>query len=239
MIAPGEIIKAEDFTGLILMWAGAAAPTGWLICDGSAISRTTYEDLFAILGTTYGAGDGSTTFNLPDFRSSMPLGKGQKTRTMVFDAAAAVDPATDQITVTSNDWLHTGQPVALTGAGLPTGLSATTYYVIRVSATVIKLATSVDNANQGTAVDITLDGTGNATLTQVLTDRALGAVGGTETQTTVPRHHHTTNAELETSGSGSGGTSGGETPVATIDPTGENSPNNMPPYVVVNYIIKT
>lgn len=54
-------------TGSVMPYAGSTAPTGWLICDGSAISRTTYADLFAVIGTTYGAGDGSTTFKLPDF----------------------------------------------------------------------------------------------------------------------------------------------------------------------------
>ncbi len=49
-------------------------PTGWLICDGSAISRTTYQDLYSIIGTKYGSGDGSTTFNLPDLRTRVPVG---------------------------------------------------------------------------------------------------------------------------------------------------------------------
>lgn len=49
-------------------YAGSTAPEGWDMCDGAAISRTTYASLFAIIGTTYGVGDGSTTFNLPDMR---------------------------------------------------------------------------------------------------------------------------------------------------------------------------
>lgn len=49
-------------------------PAGWLQCNGNAVSRTTYADLFAKIGTTYGAGDGSTTFNLPDWRDRSPLG---------------------------------------------------------------------------------------------------------------------------------------------------------------------
>lgn len=58
------------------MWAGVAAnvPTGWLICDGQAVSRTTFADLFAEIGTTYGVGDTTTTFNLPDFRAKAPMG---------------------------------------------------------------------------------------------------------------------------------------------------------------------
>ena len=52
-------------TGGIVEYAGTTAPNGWLLCDGSAISRTTYADLFEVIGTTFGEGDGSTTFNLP------------------------------------------------------------------------------------------------------------------------------------------------------------------------------
>lgn len=62
-------------TGIIQPYAGAAAPTGYVLCYGQAISRVTYEDLYAIIGTTYGTGDGSTTFNVPDLRGRFPLGK--------------------------------------------------------------------------------------------------------------------------------------------------------------------
>lgn len=62
--------------GAIVAYGGSAAPDGWLLCDGSAVSRTTYADLFAVLGTTHGAGDGSTTFNLPDLRDRFVRGKG-------------------------------------------------------------------------------------------------------------------------------------------------------------------
>lgn len=62
-------------TGAMLDFAGAAAPSGWLLCDGAAVSRTTYAALFAIVGTTYGGGNGSTTFNLPDLRGRVTAGK--------------------------------------------------------------------------------------------------------------------------------------------------------------------
>ncbi len=61
--------------GSIIQWGGAAAPVNWLLCDGSAVSRTTYASLFAAVGTSYGTGDGSTTFNLPDLRGRVPVGK--------------------------------------------------------------------------------------------------------------------------------------------------------------------
>jgi phage-related tail fiber protein len=62
--------------GSVLPYAGTAAPNAnWLLCDGSAISRATYQTLFNLVGTTYGAGDGATTFNVPDLRQRFPLGK--------------------------------------------------------------------------------------------------------------------------------------------------------------------
>jgi microcystin-dependent protein len=56
------------------MWPTTSAPTGYLICDGSAVSRTTYSTLYAVISTTFGVGDGSTTFNLPNYTNRMPYG---------------------------------------------------------------------------------------------------------------------------------------------------------------------
>ena len=60
--------------GVIQMWPTGTAPSGFLLCTGGAVSRTTYAALFAVVGTTFGAGDGSTTFNLPDYTNRMPYG---------------------------------------------------------------------------------------------------------------------------------------------------------------------
>lgn len=65
--------------GTILDFAAATAPSGYLVCDGSAVSRTTYSALFAVIGTTWGSGDGSTTFNIPDFRGRTSIGSGTGT----------------------------------------------------------------------------------------------------------------------------------------------------------------
>lgn len=62
--------------GTIMMYGAAAAPDGYLLCNGAAVSRTTYADLFAAIGTTFGAGDAATTFNLPDFSNRFPYGGG-------------------------------------------------------------------------------------------------------------------------------------------------------------------
>lgn len=61
-------------TGGLVAYCGATVPSGYLLCDGSAVSRTTYADLFAVIGTAWGPGDGSSTFNLPDFRDRVPVG---------------------------------------------------------------------------------------------------------------------------------------------------------------------
>lgn len=62
-------------SGTVLPYAGTTAPSDFLLCDGSAVSRTTYAALFSVISDTFGAGDGSTTFNLPDLRGRIPVGK--------------------------------------------------------------------------------------------------------------------------------------------------------------------
>ena len=68
--------------GSIIVWPETTAPAGWEIADGTAKSRTTFAGLFALIGTDYGTGDGSTTFNLPDFKDRLPLGKGTNNGTI-------------------------------------------------------------------------------------------------------------------------------------------------------------
>lgn len=67
-------IPAAVPSGVLAPFAGASAPTGWLLCDGSAVSRTTYAGLFSAIGSAFGAGDGSTTFNVPDLRGRSVFG---------------------------------------------------------------------------------------------------------------------------------------------------------------------
>jgi len=67
-------IPTPSVSGSIVMWPTASAPTGYLLCDGTAVSRSTYSTLFTLFGTTFGTGDGSTTFNLPNYTNRMPYG---------------------------------------------------------------------------------------------------------------------------------------------------------------------
>lgn len=69
--------------GSVTMFGGSSAPTGWLLCHGQAVSRTTYDQLFAAIGTNFGEGNGTTTFNLPDMRGQFARG---------VDSGAGVDP---------------------------------------------------------------------------------------------------------------------------------------------------
>lgn len=79
-------------TATILQYAAAVAPAGFFLCDGSDVSRTTYADLFTLIGTTYGVGDGSTTFTLPDLRQRFPLGKAAAgTGSVLGETGGAID----------------------------------------------------------------------------------------------------------------------------------------------------
>lgn len=67
-------LQRQSKAGFIKIYAGSTAPEGYLLCDGSAVSRETYSDLFDVIGTTYGSGDGSTTFNVPNLKGKVPVG---------------------------------------------------------------------------------------------------------------------------------------------------------------------
>ena len=110
------------------MYSGTAAPAGWLLCDGTAYSRTTYAALFAIIGTGYGAGNGSTTFNVPDFRGRMPVGSGTgsgltvRTRGTTYGAETSTLTSGNIPTLTSgnNSANHTHTP-QISGTTLSNG----------------------------------------------------------------------------------------------------------------------
>lgn len=240
--------------GMILMYGGASAPSGYLSCDGSAVSRTTYASLFSVISTTYGIGDGATTFNVPNLRGRFALGysSGAPTKTFTFSSRSS-----NTITVTGADnhahnELQTGQAVFYNTTGsVITGLTNnTTYYVIRVTATSFQLATSVANANAGTAITLTSDGSGTQTFVSTFTARPMGQTGGEETHALtdaeMPSHLH--DIYINSGGAGSNAnmstvTASSQTSAAGVEyivPAGSDVPaNNMPLFTVVNYIIKT
>ena len=75
IINNGELLEGGIPTATIVPWSSASVPSGFLECNGQEVSRSTYSALFAIVGTTYGAGDGSTTFLVPDLQDNTPVGK--------------------------------------------------------------------------------------------------------------------------------------------------------------------
>ncbi len=130
-------ITARFPVASVIPYAGATAPTGWLLADGAAVSRATYSDLFAVIGTTYGAGDGSTTFNVPNLKGRIPVGQdaaqsefnvigetgGAKTHTLTEAELASHTHA-------QNSHTHTS-PTRIDGLGLALeGTSTGNRYVV-------------------------------------------------------------------------------------------------------------
>lgn len=223
-----------------LPYSGSSIPAGWLYCDGSAVSRTTYVALFAAISTTWGVGDGSTTFNLPDMRGRSAIGDGTGT---VFEACTA--SSSNGFTVVSNatKW-NTGQAVVLSNlSGFTTTATAgPTYFVTRISATNVRLATTLALA-QNLTPDITISGSGTVTLTGTLTARTLGQNGGEETHamslTELLSHTHILDV-----GNGAGGlqqavqATGTTGTITGNHATGGNAAMNiMQPFIVTKYII--
>lgn len=119
-------------TGTIMSWSNSTVPSGFLECDGSAVSRTTYADLFAVVGTDYGSGDGSTTFNLPDMQDRTTVGASTSKSYSTTGGNESETP-TGSVTVDN----HT-----LTSSQMPTHSHNTS----------INFATCVSGANESRAV---------------------------------------------------------------------------------------
>lgn len=90
MLEDGSEVIGLVPVGAVLTYAGATAPTGWLLARGQAVSRTEYAALFAAIGVAHGPGDGSTTFNLPDGRGRVAVGKDNMGGTPANRVTAAV-----------------------------------------------------------------------------------------------------------------------------------------------------
>jgi len=234
-------------TGAIMPFAGSSAPTNFLLCDGSAVSRTTYATLFATLSTTYGSGNGSTTFNVPDLRARTPIGIGAVTKVATFASRSSNVITVTGLSDTASNEFQTGQKVNyVTSAGAIGGLTtATDYYVVRTGNLTFSLATSLANAQNGTVITLSSDGSGTQTFTLTLSTRTLGETGGEETHamsnTELLAHAHS--GTFITSGSSNNGFASGSstnTSTASVGSVGGNQAmQNMQPFLGINYIIRT
>jgi microcystin-dependent protein len=145
--------------GSVTDYAGTSAPSGWLFCYGQAISRTTYATLYAALSTTYGVGDGSTTFNLPDLRGRVTAGKDNM-------GGVSADRLTNLTNGVDGDTLgDTGglESLTIAQANLPNvnlssaSLSATTTLTNRTN---VLRNPNTNNVNiSGAGTDVRIDGT--------------------------------------------------------------------------------
>ena len=115
-----DIVNRSE-VGAIKPWTKATAPDGYLLCDGAAVSRTTFADLFAVVRTTYGSGDGSTTFNVPNLQGKMPQGFDGNT----YNLAGTGGANTVTVAVTNNQAATnaTNQSVTITGSISNTSLT--------------------------------------------------------------------------------------------------------------------
>lgn len=253
-------------TGVVLPFAGSAAPSGWLLCAGQSLLRADYADLFAAIGTVYGAVDG-THFNVPDMRGRVAGGKDD----MGGSAANVLN-----VTLTGTK--------ASTSNGIITGLSSTSGLAVGMKAFGTGIGTnaaisSIDSASQVT-LSVVSTSTGSTSIRFGVVDGAtLGASGGSHTHALatpqLPSHTHTGSAasagsHQHTGGTASGGASGGgfiqypnpepsynnvSSPPSTSYPItqfagahshsltidaagGGNSHPNLQPTMVLNHIIK-
>lgn len=93
--------------GSVTAFAGSSAPAGWQLCYGQALSRSEYAGLFAVIGTTYGSGDGSTTFNVPDLRGRVAAGKDDMGGTAASRLTNTVLSASNTLGATGGTQTHT------------------------------------------------------------------------------------------------------------------------------------
>tara|TARA_Y100001963_G_scaffold37996_1_gene53054 strand:- start:2949 stop:3593 length:645 start_codon:yes stop_codon:yes gene_type:complete len=207
-------ITNRSEVGAIKPWTKTTAPAGYVLCDGAAISRTDYADLFAVISTTYGAGNGSTTFNVPDLQGKMP--QGYESGNYAMAGTGGANTVTVSVTNNQGVSLTNNQSVTVTGS------------IDNTSLTEAQLASHKHELNG--QYESTGPGLQNNRL--CLASRAFDITPQSEVMDnagsgTGHNHSHTLAGTL--TGTITGTLSGAVTASGT---------NTFSPYVVVNYIIK-
>jgi microcystin-dependent protein len=203
-----DIVNRSE-VGAIKPWTKATAPAGYLLCDGSAVSRSTYAELFAVIASTYGGGDGSTTFNVPQLQGKLPQGYDGNT----YNLAGTGGANTVTVAVTNNQAATnaTNQSVTITGS------------IDNTSLTTAQLAS---HSHSGGANSNNQQLRGGNSAPQVNTNSA-GNNTGNAGSGTGHNHSHTLSGTL----------TGNVTTSLTGSVTAAGT-NSFSPFVVVNYIIK-
>jgi hypothetical protein len=180
-------LQAINPPGTVFPFAGITSPSGYLLCDGSEVSRTTYNALYAAIGDLYGNGNGSTTFNLPDFRFQFLRGSSGIQSSITGSGLVSTSPA-NQATFT-NHGLTTGTLIKVIGNGISPGLSVLTdYYAIVVDSNTLAFATTYALALAGTRVTLTAGLTNNAVISRYNLFGISTAANATANTMTIPNH---------------------------------------------------
>ena len=214
-------ITNRSEVGKIQPWGKATAPAGYVLCDGAAISRTDYADLFAVISTTYGAGNGSTTFNVPDLKGKMP--QGYESGNYAMAGTGGANTVTVSLTNNQGVSLTNNQSVTVTGSIDNTSLTEAQIasHSHTITGAPYNPAKGLSGHSGGPPVGSGDTNPGNPRRT-VFTPGISNTGSGTG-----HTHSHTLAGTL--TGTVTGTLSG------TVTGSGTNS---FSPYVVVNYIIK-
>lgn len=215
--------------GVIEMFAGSTAPNGWLVCDGSTVSRKTYGDLFKIIGTTYGAGNSNDTFTLPDMRGRCPIGVG--TGTYVTATARTLASTTGAETATLSEanlasHTHTttvgNQSANHTHSGTTSGVSVNHYHQ--------NYSDGVGSGTMGRA-QYGFSALGGGYAGQLIVGSGANAYSTSYTGYISSDHTHTVTTGTE---------SANHNHTVTNTNTGSGTAFSvMPPAIAINFIIKT
>jgi microcystin-dependent protein len=205
--------------GVIQMFAGSTAPNGWLVCDGSTVSRKTYSDLFKIIGTTYGAGNSNDTFTLPDMRGRTPIGVGTGAGLTSRTLAATTGAETVTLSASNIPSITTGtQSANHTHSGTTSGVSVNHYHQ--------NYSDGVGSGNMGRA-QYGFSALGGGYAGQIIVGSGANGYSTSYTGYISSDHSHTITTGNESANHSHTYTNNSLTAIST-----------MPPAIAINFIIK-